>query len=273
MSETSNLNLEPEADSFDIEFPFFPTQITWNTVNDTMEWVQSNITIDMNLMNSPNFHEYNQDEADNNINNINEINQNRNHFQEDLNTTLIWLRSNVSSDMYNSSAASASASASMIVDSYGGSSIHCPLCSNQLLFQDYFTHLYEEHPLTYQIWLYFTAPSSTPAHMPYDIDQMSYDELLELCNTVGYHKVGLTNDQKDLATEPIETLPTTSICCTICLSTFSADQEIESEKELVKIRLCSHTFCKECIYEWLNNHKTCPVCIQNVLPDCDCSTI
>ena len=261
MSETSNLYLDPldpseNIDTFDIEFPSFPTQITWNTVNDSMEWVQSNIAIDINLFRLPTYQSI-YENIDNNDNvNININSNDTNHIQDDLNTTLVWLRSNMARGMNEPSTG---------LDYLRNSPINCPLCSNELLFRDYFTHLSDEHPLTYQIWLYFT----TPSYITYDVDQMSYDELLELCNTVGYHNVGLTEEQKEAATEPIDTIPSSSICCTICLSTFPAEQELDSEKEkeLVKIRSCSHTFCKECIYEWLSNHKTCPVCIQKVLPE------
>lgn len=130
----------------------------------------------------------------------------------------------------------------------------CPLCSASVTLETYFVHLAEAHPITYQLWLYFVTPDAMV-----DTDTMSYDELLELCNQIGYHSVGLTETQKELATEPVT--ETTIPRCTICLSSF------DGNVEWVALRRCRHAFCKECLFEWLNERKTCPVCIQDVLPE------
>ncbi|KAL3077832.1 hypothetical protein niasHS_011635 [Heterodera schachtii] len=48
--------------------------------------------------------------------------------------------------------------------------------------------------------------------------------------------------------------------CTICLG------EIEKEtpvKLLAILEPCKHIFHNECIFEWLKNHKTCPICRAN----------
>jgi hypothetical protein len=140
-------------------------------------------------------------------------------------------------------------------------SMECPLCGTSVRFENYFAHLAEYHPISYQLWVHFT--SSSFLNTDTDIDQMSYDELLELCNHIGYHSVGLTEAQKEQATEPIQTADAR---CTICLSSLDSENS-ENSEDWVALRRCRHSFCKGCIYEWLDRHKTCPVCIQDVLPD------
>lgn len=147
------------------------------------------------------------------------------------------------------------------------SSIQCPLCSNVLPFNDYFTHLHDIHPISYQFWLYFSLPESSneasDADHLYDVDRMSYEELLDLCQTIGNHTIGLTNAQKEDATVAYQPTPEESQApprCTICLT------EATVNPGIVRLRQCGHVHCKECIYEWLTRHKTCPVCIQEVLP-------
>ena len=41
-----------------------------------------------------------------------------------------------------------------------------------------------------------------------------------------------------------------SITCTICLSDISVGSMVR----------CGHFFCKDCIYNWLKHHATCPIC-------------
>lgn len=144
--------------------------------------------------------------------------------------------------------------------------VTCPLCGAHVTLDTYFVHLADAHPITYQLWLYFATPD-TDFGNSVDIDGMSYDELLELCNQIGYHSVGLTESQKELATEPIAevTVPR----CTICLSSY--DSNIGAE--WVALRRCRHAFCKECIFEWLTERKTCPVCVQEVLPDAESNVV
>ncbi len=47
--------------------------------------------------------------------------------------------------------------------------------------------------------------------------------------------------------------------CTICLNNFNAGQDVA---ELG----CRHFFHRDCIAQWLRQHKTCPVCRQQVEP-------
>ena len=244
-----------DLDAFDIEFPTFPTEVSWNTMSDSLEWVHSNIVVGLNEENATEATETGTtDESDQD-------------FWNSLRPTLTWLRS-------NSAQMPPTAEMSTAIRTLRSTPIHCPLCSNELMFQDYFTHLSEEHPLTYQIWLYFSSPESLNITGNIgdmmDVDQMSYDELLNLCDTVGYHTKGLTEEQKERVIEPCDVSELSSGRCTICLTAF-VDTGSEDTLDIVKLRSCppadnAHAFCKACIYEWLSNHKTCPVCIQDVVP-------
>jgi hypothetical protein len=78
---------------------------------------------------------------------------------------------------------------------------------------------------------------------------VEYESLLALCETVGYHEVGV--DDVDGALEAAG--GEADGRCPICLETM--------EKEVaVRIVVCRHAFCDPCIREWLARHKTCPVC-------------
>jgi hypothetical protein len=137
-------------------------------------------------------------------------------------------------------------------------SINCPLCSNAVLFNDYSAHLIHQHPITYQFLLYFSLPEDAY----YDTDEMSYEELLDLCQRIGNHTIGLTESQKDSVVIPYIPTPdetATPPRCTICLT------ECKENTDTIRLQKCGHVHCKECIYEWLTRHKTCPVCIQEVL--------
>ena len=51
--------------------------------------------------------------------------------------------------------------------------------------------------------------------------------------------------------------------CSICLET-QADKKEDSDScsEFVKTK-CKHTYCKQCIDEWLTTHHTCPICVYD----------
>lgn len=101
----------------------------------------------------------------------------------------------------------------------------------------------------------------------YDIDNMSYEQLLELCNTIGYHNVGLTEEQKIDVTENYELTEEDKDIfpkCMICLHDFNEKQE-DDDIPITRIKTCGHVFCKECIYQWLDDHKKCPVCVRDLL--------
>lgn len=101
-----------------------------------------------------------------------------------------------------------------------------------------------------------------------DVDSMSYEELLELGDKIGYVSTGLRED------EIIRCLRKTKLSlfddmsshfatevqwkCSIC------QEEYEAEDEIGKLD-CEHFFHIHCIKQWLAHKKTCPMCKTSVL--------
>ncbi|ORC89122.1 uncharacterized protein TM35_000131260 [Trypanosoma theileri] len=94
-----------------------------------------------------------------------------------------------------------------------------------------------------------------------DVDEMSYEELLELQERIGYASKGITKEQMreclaDVARPSDGT-------CVVCQGEWQeGDAAAESAVELKK---CHHVFHRACIEQWLGSNKTCPVCKQEVL--------
>jgi hypothetical protein len=170
--------------------------------------------------------------------------------------------------------------------------VPCPLCNESIHIMNIPIHISEAHPITYQFWLYTMMPSaytqfiqqnnedenqdenneSNDTMMDYfsqlirsidtDTDSMSYDQLVTLCDSIGYHHVGYTNIEKEALCEPcshdvLENFP----MCAICLTEFS-EMDIPSQTSITRLKKCQHVFCEACIYQWLDTHKKCPVCNQ-----------
>ncbi|XP_071717204.1 uncharacterized protein [Rutidosis leptorrhynchoides] len=101
-----------------------------------------------------------------------------------------------------------------------------------------------------------------------DVDNMSYEQLLELGEKIGYVNTGLKEDEISQcvrkAKPPVtvyEDENKSSSCvqtemqwkCTIC------QEEYEGEEEFGKLE-CGHFYHLYCIKQWLMHKKTCPVC-------------
>jgi len=181
--------------------------------------------------------------------------------------------------------------------------MQCPICNEPVHMLNIPMHMSEEHPITYQLWLYTMMPhlfqlqqdendtdnnsdvqiGTEPFQLEnligmvsnslfQDVDNMTYDELLNLCDTIGYHEVGYSEEEKETLCEsctPEEVSEIIIKCpkCTICLTDFDEpESDTESEIEIVKLKKCKHAFCKTCIYQWFDKHKKCPVCVQTQEP-------
>lgn len=182
--------------------------------------------------------------------------------------------------------------------------MQCPICNETVHMLNMPMHMSEEHPITYQLWLYTMMPhlfqvqqdenetdnnsnENNIATEPFqlnnlldmvsnslfqDVDNMTYDELLNLCDTIGYHEVGYSEQEKQTLCESCTPEEVSDIIkkypkCTICLTEFDEpESENESEIEIVKLKKCKHAFCKTCIYQWFDKHKKCPVCVQTQEP-------
>ncbi|EPZ32396.1 hypothetical protein ROZALSC1DRAFT_26930 [Rozella allomycis CSF55] len=97
-----------------------------------------------------------------------------------------------------------------------------------------------------------------------NVDEMGYDELWELQETLGNVK------QKGATLEAINSIPVykyfelddslkgDEVCnCTICLTDYDSFDE-------VKALYCSHVFHKECVDRWLSENASCPVCREKL---------
>ena len=158
--------------------------------------------------------------------------------------------------------------------------VSCPLCTNIVSFFDFSEHLYEHHTMVYHVWTQlltspllvdpWDASSTWNTEGVRDVDSMTYDQLLELCNTIGYHNPGLTKEEKDEVLEEIEiTQFHIEACprCAICLTDFADIINVndrESQDTTSMIARCGHLFCTSCIDRWLDTNKTCPLCSQEV---------
>lgn len=91
------------------------------------------------------------------------------------------------------------------------------------------------------------------------IDNMSYEELNELCNNIGNHipvnniteiyKTYVNKNKNELQFENTQ-------CCVICLEDF---KNIDIE-EVIETIQCKHLFCKTCFITWMKDNKRCPIC-------------
>ncbi|KZV21722.1 hypothetical protein F511_02880 [Dorcoceras hygrometricum] len=99
--------------------------------------------------------------------------------------------------------------------------------------------------------------------MRLDIDSMSYEELLELGDSIGYVNTGLREDEIThcLRSSKLAMLnnftshfPTEmERKCSICQEEYKKDDETGNLN-------CRHSFHIDCIKQWLMQKKTCPIC-------------
>ncbi|KAF3438599.1 hypothetical protein FNV43_RR21362 [Rhamnella rubrinervis] len=96
-----------------------------------------------------------------------------------------------------------------------------------------------------------------------DVDHMSYEELLELGERIGYVNTGLKEDEMGGAVRKIKLSILNDLSshlstqvdkkCIIC------QEEYEEDDEMGKLD-CGHSFHIQCIKHWLAQKNTCPVC-------------
>ncbi|CAD8168072.1 unnamed protein product [Paramecium octaurelia] len=89
-----------------------------------------------------------------------------------------------------------------------------------------------------------------------DLDEMSYEQLQELQEKMGFVSRGLVEHQIQVLLKQCTIQNQTNDCCTICLEDSGSPVEIQLE--------CGHVFHKECISEWLSREKHCPVCKRDI---------
>ncbi|KPI87140.1 hypothetical protein ABL78_3793 [Leptomonas seymouri] len=105
-----------------------------------------------------------------------------------------------------------------------------------------------------------------------DIDDMSYEELLELEERIGNVSKGVPPAQLESCMtrmEPSAPDETCAVCqeeLSVAASASADVAPVSANRISVRLLNCPHAFHKSCIKQWLRNNKTCPVCKQEVLP-------
>ncbi|KEG06916.1 protein containing C-terminal RING-finger [Trypanosoma grayi] len=97
--------------------------------------------------------------------------------------------------------------------------------------------------------------------MTQDIDDMSYEQLLELQERIGYVSKGITQEQIRQCMTDVPNPKEGS--CVVCQGDLQERQE-EGDKA-VELKKCHHRFHFKCIEQWFGSNKTCPVCKQEVV--------
>ncbi|KAL4374966.1 hypothetical protein AHAS_Ahas05G0234600 [Arachis hypogaea] len=98
-----------------------------------------------------------------------------------------------------------------------------------------------------------------------DVDNMSYEQLLELGERIGHVNTGLKEDEMGHNIRKIKHVISNNHSkhqidkkCSICQEEYEADDEIG--------RLtCEHKYHFQCIKQWLVHKNFCPVCKQEVV--------
>ncbi|XP_019443282.1 PREDICTED: uncharacterized RING finger protein P4H10.07-like isoform X4 [Lupinus angustifolius] len=98
-----------------------------------------------------------------------------------------------------------------------------------------------------------------------DVDNMSYEQLLELGEKIGYVNTGLEEDEMRLNIRKLKLVISNGTLknqidkkCTIC------QEEYEGGEELGKLN-CEHKYHFQCIKQWLVHKNFCPICKHEVV--------
>ena len=152
----------------------------------------------------------------------------------------------------------------------------CPVCNN-LITGSYSMHLLEYHRDVLVMASMFLQETDVEEYYNsllnfttntlidnMNIDNMNYEELLELCNNIGYHKPlnDITEIEKTfILKNKNDFINDTESKCVICLEKF----ENNTIEEIVETVKCKHLFCKPCFVNWMKDNKRCPICISDLL--------
>ena len=156
----------------------------------------------------------------------------------------------------------------------------CPVCNVNLRGYELFTHIYNDHEAFLATWMAVAFPAvddlntSNPItdlfrnlgindDLRYEhdaFDDLSYEQLTSICDEIGYHKVGV-KDIDSVAPAIVRLKKTKDEDrCPICL------EDMHQAVYMRAIKECKHEFCGECIEEWLEKNKNCPICKLELEP-------
>jgi len=147
----------------------------------------------------------------------------------------------------------------------------CPLCQEEMELEEAGRHLMSDHMDTMLVMLVMYS----------DENDFSYETLSYLCDTIGYHKIGI-EDINQVACSYIQTDKNEEVC-PICLGALGSSGAEETEtlcksgtggalgsngagegpeppRTIMELKKCKHLFCSPCLTLWLKEHTTCPLC-------------
>lgn len=111
------------------------------------------------------------------------------------------------------------------------------------------------HPIIPVNVLGDTSPFDQQSNEP-NVDNMSYEELLELEEKIGVVEKGVSNQQ--MQSLPVHTLTSKKEEeCSVCQSEYE-------EGEKLRTLPCFHVYHKDCIDQWLKQKNSCPVCFKPI---------
>ncbi|KAI7738791.1 hypothetical protein M8C21_021088 [Ambrosia artemisiifolia] len=120
-------------------------------------------------------------------------------------------------------------------------------------------HGFGHEAVTIERSSFYHEPSTLPDQyqdMRLDIDDMSYEELLALEESIGYVSSGLPEDgmSKCLREKIYYSMDQNHDTCPICL------EEYKNGEKLGRIGKCGHEYHMDCIKKWVMMKKVCPIC-------------
>ena len=98
-----------------------------------------------------------------------------------------------------------------------------------------------------------------------DNDNNSYEFNLLIQRLMGGDvKVGVKDFNKIVTVLNIEDLNNTDTC-SICLEKLQELVNIQNSNDSSKMNIpvktiCNHLYCRDCLFKWLTNNKSCPIC-------------
>jgi hypothetical protein len=82
----------------------------------------------------------------------------------------------------------------------------------------------------------------------------NYDYFMNLAEQLGNVEIGIRDIEK-VAQDEVEALSNQQKICAICQDEIASD---------CRKTLCNHFYCSACLKQWLDKHKTCPVCLTDL---------
>lgn len=98
-----------------------------------------------------------------------------------------------------------------------------------------------------------------------DIDNLSYEELLDLEERIGKVSKGISEEKAKTVLTPVSHVTAQDGTCTICLDQLLCETTQDGALQVCKLNHCNHLFHERCILGWLKESKKCPVCGEEAI--------